>query len=109
MRNDVRERLIGVAKRRGTITYGELMEEFGIPRGHHKRGIGIGDVLDNINRKENAEGRPMITVITVHKSDRMPGKGFFKLARELGHLINQNDRKFWIDEINKVWEYWSKH
>ena len=57
VRNDVRERLICVAKRRETITYGELMREFRIPRGHHKPGIGIGDVLDNINRKENAEGR----------------------------------------------------
>ena len=53
MRSDVRQKLIEVAKCQETITYGELMEEFGIPRGHRKPGIGIGYVVGTISEHEH--------------------------------------------------------
>ena len=55
----------------------------------------------------------MLSAVVVHKhssSDpRMPGKGFFKLASDLGVWNSGTKDKFFSDELGKVYEYWSQH
>jgi hypothetical protein len=70
MREDVRKKLVEVAKREETITYGELMKEFQIPRGHPKPGIGIGSVVGEISNYEYSKGRPLISAIVVGANSR---------------------------------------
>jgi len=41
-------------------------------------------MLDEINRYEHREGRPLLSAVVVVQEDNKPGEGFFKLARELG-------------------------
>ena len=36
----------------------------------------------------------------------MPGKGFFKMARSLGHDMRA-EHAFWKSELKKVHDYWA--
>lgn len=67
----------------------------------------------DISTFEYTQGRPMLSAVVVHKpssSDpRMPGKGFFKLASDLGVWNSGTKDKFFSDELGKVYEYWSQH
>ena len=127
MRQDVRQKLISVAKRGETITYGELMREFGIPRGHPKPGIGIGHVVGIISEHEHSKRRPLISAIVVRASSGtaicpkgVPGGGFFGLPGIPSHLIrsesawadsrlNGEEQEFIKNEQEKVWLYWRTH
>lgn len=57
--------------------------------------------LDTINRREDARGHGLLSAVVVNKYKRMPGEGFFYLARELGRDIT-DQRKCWQDELNRV-------
>jgi len=124
MRSNVRQKLIDVAKRGGTITYGELMKEFGIPRGHRKPGVGIGHVVGEISEHEHSQGRPLISAIVVRANSGtaicpkgVPGGGFFglpgipsRLARSESDWANpqltKEEQKFLLAEQHRVWQYW---
>jgi hypothetical protein len=127
MRSDVRQKLIDVAKRGKTITYGELMEEFGIPRGNPKPGVGIGAVVGDISQHENDQGRPLISAIVVRaqtgteiRPKGTPGGGFFGLPGIPNHLnrpasehsnqrLTEEEQQFIKAEQQRVWEYWRSH
>ncbi len=65
-------------------------------------------LLGEISREEDGAGRGMLSVIVVHKTGELkgyPGDGFFKLAEDLGRDIS-NMEKCWMEERNKVYDYW---
>jgi hypothetical protein len=64
-------------------------------------------LLREISADEHTAGRGMLTAVVVHKAgDYKPGPGFFELARSLGLDAGDTDR-LWIEQINKVHDYWS--
>lgn len=70
--------------------------------------------LGDISILEHSQGRPLLSAIVVHKptssEPRMPGKGFFKLAREHNIWDGKGTKeKFFFNEIRKVHDYWSQH
>ncbi len=127
MREDVRSRLIEVAIRGETITYGELMGEFGLPRGHPKPGIGIGWVVGEISGYEHSKGRPWLSAIVVLAASKTktrpqghPGGGFFGLDGIPVHLrrpsdahqnsaLTADEEEFVKEEQERVWDYWQTH
>ncbi|NOX54435.1 MAG: hypothetical protein GXP27_08330 [Planctomycetes bacterium] len=126
MRWDVRARLIEVARNRETITYGQLMKEFRIPRGHPTPGIGIGWVVGEISEYEHSEGRPFLSVIVVKAGSETricpkghPGGGFFSVVGLPPHLKRDTDefserltieeQNFVKEEQERVWDYWTTH
>lgn len=94
------------AKVRGMIPYSELV--------HQMKTISLtpdsfalAAMLGEVSESEDAAGRGMLSVIVVHKvGDMQPGPGFFKLASDLGRDTT-DITKCWIDEIKKVYRYWS--
>ena len=96
--DDLRQRLIQTARRKVTVTYSELSPE--APRA-------IWPMLDQVNRYEVAEGRPMLTAVVVTKEARKPGIGFFTQARTLGRFDGNNWDDFWQRELQEVWDYWN--
>ena len=55
----------------------------------------------------------MISVVVVRKDDKMPGLGFFKLAKALGvmkHSVKpwENRVEFFAAEHKKTVKYWRK-
>lgn len=65
--------LIEQARHRETIAYSETGRSRAV----------IGPLLDEINRHEHSESRPLLSVIVVHKGTTEPGDLFFDLATEL--------------------------
>lgn len=126
MREDVRRKLIEVAKKGQTITYGDLMKEFRIPRGHKKPNIGIGGVVGKISEYEHSNNRPLLSVIVVRAGKSKdfplghPGGGILGLPGIPRHLVrksvdhtnpklNDEEVRFLQEEQDKVWKYWKSH
>src|SRR4051794_17715474 len=81
-KKEARARLVEIAKKRELIGYKELTE--------HIRSVGFdyhGPIfrkfLGQLSTEDDAAGKGMLTAVVVHKSDGLPGPGFFKLAKQL--------------------------
>jgi len=107
-KEEMRVILIATAKAQGTIAYSDLVAKvnaIAIP----ERGLIISSILDEISSDEDAQGRGLLTVVAVHKhGDKLPGSGFFELARALGRDTSDKD-KCWLAELNRVYAYWRDH
>jgi hypothetical protein len=59
-------------------------------------------LLDEISRQTDAEGKGMLSAVVIHKGDDyLPGKGFFKLGKELGRDISVRE-VFYAMELKRV-------
>ena len=97
--------LIEVARERELITYNELGEKMGGPgRGY------IGEILKQVCLKEHRNNRPLLSALVVHKNDRLPGNGFFRLSVMPETIRNgsREKRKFWENERKNIYEHWKK-
>lgn len=100
----VREKLIEVAKRKGTILYSEVAPVVNL----QARDLTLFQILDDVNRREHEADRPFLTAVVVRKEDGMPGQGFFKLATQLGHHRDGDDRTlYWMWELERVYAEWA--
>jgi len=110
----LREILIKVAKRKGIITYTDLIKQakvrldMSIP---YDRGQ-LGHLLGEISWNEAQEGRPMLSSVALHAGDYKQGQGFFDLAEEIYSISLDNEDKrikFGMDEMNKTHTFWAEH
>lgn len=105
------QKLIEIAKSKQTLYYKDVADICNLnlndpdDRNHILR-----DILDDINRYEHEEGRPMITAVVVRKTKpRICGNGFFELAREFGKMEKgQSHEEFFREELKRVYEFWEK-
>ena len=97
------EKLKEVARTRSKIAYSELAESVHLNRRR------LGPPLEEICCYEHEQGRPMLSVVAVHKQSGIPAKPFFDLAHTLGIYEGDNDSEFFTDELRKAHEYWSSH
>jgi len=98
--------LAEVARRKDTITYSDLVAQIRAIR-LEAHDYAVREFLGEISTEEHDRGRGMLSAVVVYKTgDQMPGPGFFELARELGHRVNDNTA-FWIQELNRVYAAWS--
>jgi hypothetical protein len=68
----------------------------------------IGPLLDEINRHEHLEGRPLISVVVVHKGTMDPGPGFLMCAEDLGVFkVGDNKKAFVEAERARVFKMWA--
>jgi hypothetical protein len=82
------------------IEYGELTQRIhSIEFDPH--GTPLRHFLGQLSWDEDIAGRAMITAIVVHKSDRLPGDGFFALAKTLGRDISDK-LECWSKEVARV-------
>ena len=86
------------AKCRATVNYSELRPD--APKT-------LAVPLDEINRHEHREGRPLLSAVVTHKDgDQMSGDGFFRIAWELGEYQEGDPERYWRQELKRVWDYW---
>ena len=67
----------------------------------------LADILGEISWYEHEKGNPLLSAIVVHADDdhKMPGKGFFDLAREAGcQKPDEDDVTFYARELGAVHE-----
>lgn len=86
MVDDIRNKLIELARLRTTWTYQQLNEQLNLGldfRSEHDRSQ-IGDWLGEISRHEFEKKRPLLSSLITHKLGRRDqGDGFYKLCEEL--------------------------
>ena len=107
----LRNKLIEVAKKGGTIAYWEIADMCHLNLNDPKdREIELPKLLGNISKEEVRNGRPMLSVVAIHKNTpKMPGDGFFELAKELGKLKRGESRDvFFANEYKEVCRYWKE-
>ncbi|NQT04928.1 MAG: hypothetical protein HQ577_02850 [Dehalococcoidia bacterium] len=100
MREDIRNRLIQVAKAGEVIFYQELS----IGRGRK-----LGTILGEISDYEANQGRPLLSAIAVSKVKGMPNPGFWGLPSIPPNLTEKQRPVFWAREVVKVINYWQTH
>ena len=103
MYDNIYKKLKEVARAKCLITYSEIGREVGLKANDPQ----LWQILYEIDKQEYQAGRPMLAALVVHQKDRLPGKGFFTLALELGVYQGQNNSAFWGYELCKVHSYWS--
>jgi hypothetical protein len=97
--------LITAAKYRGSVTYQEIAKILGLPLRGNLMQSRVGRILGEISQDEMANGRPMLSAIAVGVNGK-PGPGFFRLARQLGRLHENNESAFWENECKLIYETW---
>ncbi len=105
-KDEVKNILIGVARRKGRIAYSELAAQIQAIsiEAHDFR---MAKILGEVSTEEEEAGRGMLSVIVVHKSsDMQPGHGFFELAESLGKDTS-DILACWVSEFNRVHDYWA--
>src|SRR4051812_3123114 len=83
-KDEIRRVLVEKAKQRSMIPYSELV---GRVTSVNFRAFDqkLFAILGQISFEENEQGRPLLSVLVVHKTgDMQPGEGFFELAQSLG-------------------------
>ena len=101
--------LVQIAHSGEVTTYGDVAKEIGLVsnnRGHLSR---IFKILDQINEQQAAGGRPLLSIVVVSKSKRIPGPGFFENARYLRRFDGSTPEEradFFHQELERTHDYW---
>jgi len=115
-REEMRQELIKAAAERRKVTYGFLMEKFGISRGSSEGETVVG-VLGEIDAREYQTGAPGFAAIVVRKDTGYPGGGFFcwdgvppelrRRKEEGGNpRLSDAEKRFIKEEQEKIWSYY---
>jgi hypothetical protein len=111
----LRQSLVTFARNGNTVNYEEAMAVVQLDVADaNDRYNTFGKMLDNINRYEHDNNRPMLTAVVTHKKipgqSSMPGQGFFKVAEMLKKKKSSDeDFDFWAMELKRVFDYWLNH
>lgn len=76
----------------------------------------LAQALDDISTFEHERGRPLLSVVVVHKAEgqhevaMQPGDGFFKMAKRNGvQPPDMDDEAFFVGELKRAHDYWAAH
>lgn len=107
MHQRIYERLKEVARAKELTTYKEIAKAVGLDwRKDYGKCRQIFAILGAISTSEVQQGRPMLSAVAVRQDIRIPGSGFFTLARQLGKYHGNDDFVFWAHELTEVHNCW---
>lgn len=93
----------------GNITYySDIAPLVGLDMGLPPDRNRIADILDEISRDEHANGNPLLSAVVILKDENIPGQGFFTLAGSLNLYAGDDKVQFWIQELRRVHNHWSR-
>lgn len=106
-KEEIHHILVEKAKQRAMIPYSELVGKVkSVAFNAYDRRLFA--ILGQVSFAEHEQGRPLLSVLVVHKTgDMQPGEGFFELAEALGRDTSEV-LKAWIEEVQKVYQHWNK-
>lgn len=101
------QEILRVARSGGITTYADIapLAELDMSLLHHR--TRIGSILGEISRAEHRAGRPMLSAVVILADRNRPGQGFFRLAKTLGLHTGGDELQFWVQELQRVHDYWS--
>jgi hypothetical protein len=110
-REHMRALLTGIAESRATISYGEVSQI--VFDGHFSaRSSALAQMLEEVCTLEDAARGAMLGSVVVRADSGIPGKGYYlfaddKLRRDLDPTDPASCRRFWQQEVQRVWETYS--
>ena len=103
--------LIEAARARRSLTYAEVLAQFGI-RITPRRVYGLCRDLGTVCERNRARGEPELAVLVVRKSDRLPGDGLFHGAWRDGSYDGPATgpaARVYIDQLTQaVFAFWAR-
>jgi len=75
-----------VASAGATLSYTDLANRIAALK-YAPNGSPFAELLSEISRQTHAKWGVLLSAVVVHRDDDLPGDGFFQLARELGHKV----------------------
>lgn len=105
----IRRKLVRLATNKKTAYYYQVAGLIGMGPRNPK----FLRILDDINRQEDLEGRPLLSAVVVlsgqSKRRTISSSGFFKLAEDLKKYDGGDKVEFWNAEIERVYSLWSRY
>jgi hypothetical protein len=102
-KGEVRATLAETARRRGLISYTDLVRNVvAIPFPSGARSDSLFYLLGQVMKEEHDAGRPPLAAVAVRKREDTPGKGFYVAAKELGIGDGTENVELWVKELAKV-------
>ena len=101
------DKLREVAKSRGITYYSEIAPLASLSMGSPGDRERIARILGDISTAEHQAGRSLLSAVVIRKEENSPGSGFFVLAKDLGLHDGGDDFRFWVQELQRVHDYWS--
>ena len=108
MHDQIYQYLQDVAKRRDCTTYAEVARLAHLNLAQDRDRERFGKILSEISAYEHQHGRPLLSAVVLYGQGEELHPAFFQLARDLGLNQNGDDLEFFINELRRVHEYWSK-
>jgi hypothetical protein len=95
-----------VARAGRTTTYRDLAALVGLDLNRPADRDALAGTLRAISTAEHQQGRPFLSADVVLGGRRLPGRGFFTLARDLGRHTDDDDAAFHRQELAQVHATW---
>jgi|SRR5579862_2447518 len=108
MHEQIHQYLQEVAKRRDCTTYAEVAQLAHLDLAQSSERAKLDELLAEISIHEHEHGRPLLSAVVLYGQGEEMHPAFFQLARELGLNQTNDDLQFFIEELRRVHEYWSK-
>ena len=107
-------KLLGAAQDGRTMTYGELMREFGLSRGRR-----FSAVLGEVDRAERVAGAPGFAALVVRKDTGYPGGGYFcddglppslrrPARRSTDPRLSEAEKRHIREARRRIWKYYGR-
>ncbi len=113
--NGIRRDLLKAARSAKTVTYGRLMNRYGLSRGRR-----LSQTIGEVDRAELLRGAPGFAAIIVRKDTGFPGGGFFcddELPQELRRnrsrasdaRLSPSEIRYVKDSQRRIWTYYGSN
>ncbi len=110
----MRRVLVGAARNRRTVAYGELMRLLGLSRGK-----ALSHMIGVVDRRESASGAPGFAALVVRKDTRYPGGGYFcddslpkrlrrSESRRNDPRLSSAERRHVKEQQERIWRYYAR-
>lgn len=110
----MRGELLRAARRRTTLTYGQLMKNY-----HLSRGRRLSHEISEVDRAEYEMGAPGFAAIIVRKDTRYPGGGYFcdselpvalrrAASRGTDPKLSAAEKEHVREQQERIWKYYSR-
>lgn len=109
MDNDLRIKLIEVARERRLIGYGSIMFDYGL-KSNDRRDVELfADWIGEISEFEHEHGRPLLSSLVMHSDLLSIGKGFYGLAEKLFFGNNEELQTAHFERVmhGRCYDCWS--
>jgi hypothetical protein len=85
MDQELRIKLIELARQGYSVEYGKIMAEYGLSSNKREQVYVFADMIGEISEYENIHNRPMLSSLVMHAGKETIGWGFYNLAEKLGY------------------------